>query len=107
MRFEPAPMASLRKISGSPVREDEKASLPSGDHAGDMLVPPKAAKETIRPSSREYMRICQPVAVMELKATRELSGEGRGEREMEPIWVRARAPLPSQSITQISLLPRS
>ena len=38
----------------------------------------------MRFNSSEYIEISQPLLVRELKATREPSGEMRGDREMEP-----------------------
>ena len=41
MRWATLPWGSETQISGSPVREEEKASLlPPGDQAGERLVPP-------------------------------------------------------------------
>ena len=58
--------------------------VPSGDHAGERFVPPKRGNVTDRPSSSEYIMISQPVLVSELKASREPSGEIRGESEIDP-----------------------
>ena len=62
-------------------------SLPSGDQAGERLVPPTEGKLTMRPRSSEYMRIWKPSRPSEEKARRLLSGEMRGERETVPRWV--------------------
>src|SRR5205807_4170072 len=99
-RLEAAPLASAEKISGSPRMEDEKASfVPSEDQAGVKLPPPKWGKLTIRPKSSEYIRICHEGLRWEstrpLKATRELSGETRGERAIDRICVSCCWPAPS------------
>jgi hypothetical protein len=79
------PCGSETQISGSPVREEEKASCwPLGDQAGERLVPPTLLKRTRRPRSSEYMRIWKPFLPSDEKATRELSGETRGEMESSP-----------------------
>ena len=58
---------------------------------GLVLLPPTvpAGKETRRLSSSEYMRIDQPSLPRVAKATRELSGEMRGDSEMLPRCVTA------------------
>src|SRR5438034_11784426 len=65
-----APLALVRRLgrpplmsdtysSGLPCIEDEKIiCVPSGDHAGVILVPRKRGKETSLPVSIEYMQIC-------------------------------------------------
>jgi hypothetical protein len=70
-----------------------------GAQAGERLVPPPAAKLTIRLRSREYMRIWKPSRPSEEKATRELSGATRGEMETVPrlvieCWLARRSPWP-------------
>src|SRR5215469_13657142 len=85
IRREPPPLASAIHISGSPEREEKKARLrPSGDHAGERLVPPAEEKLTMRFSSKEYMRIWKPSLPNEEKAILELSGAMRGEMETVP-----------------------
>ena len=67
------------------LKEEENASrVASGFHAGERFVPPKRGKATMRPRSSEYIMISQPFLPMALKASRELSGEMRGEREIVP-----------------------
>ena len=81
------PLESATQISGSPVREEEKATLePSADQAGDRLLPPAVPpqKATRRPKSSEYMRMAHPSRPSEAKASRLLSGDTRGESEMLP-----------------------
>src|SRR5947207_2016363 len=95
-RRAPPPLASVTKISGSPERmEEEKASLvPSEDQAGEKLSPPNGGKETGRPRSMEYITICQEFR-SPLKATREPSGEMRGESAMLFRCVSCCCPAPS------------
>ncbi len=61
--------------------------VPSGDHAGVILVPRKRGKETSLPVSSEYIQICALVTPAEgakqVKAMREASGDQRGVREMD------------------------
>ena len=66
------------------MREDENAILPSGDQEGERFMPPKRGKLTMRLRSKEYIMISQPLLVIELNASREPSGEMRGESEMLP-----------------------
>jgi len=68
--------------------EDEKMiCVPSGDHAGVILVPRKRGKETTFPVSMEYMQICAlvrpPDGAKQVKAIREASGDQRGVREID------------------------
>ena len=66
-------------------RDEENANfVPSPDHAGERLVPPKCGKLTERFSSSENIMMSQPLLVRELKATFVPSGETRGESEIEP-----------------------
>ena len=66
------------------MREEEKAMwVPSELHAGDRVVPPKAGNLTRRPRSIDHMVMSGPLLKNEAKAMRELSGEMRGESEME------------------------
>ncbi len=61
--------------------------MPSGDHAGVILVPRKRGKETSLPVSREYMQICALVrpddGAKQVKAMREASGDQRGVRAID------------------------
>ena len=51
----------LAMYPGSPVREEEKASLvPSELHAGERFVPPKCGKVTARFNSSEYIAMSTP-----------------------------------------------
>src|SRR3954453_9366799 len=53
-RFRLLPEASIVKIFGYPLRDDEIASFaPSGDQEGEKFIPPKCGKLTIRPRSTE------------------------------------------------------
>ena len=61
--------------------------MPSGDHAGVILVPRKRGKETSFPVSSEYMQICALVrpadGAKHVKAMREASGDQRGVSEID------------------------
>src|SRR6266404_2818323 len=83
-RREFPPDASTTKMLGYPFRVEENAILPSGDHDGEKFIPPNRAKPTMRLRSNEYIMISQPPFVTELNASREPSGEMRGDREMVP-----------------------
>src|SRR2546423_15650172 len=53
------PLESVTKISGLPSMDEENISLePSGDHAGELLVPRKRGKVMTLPASTEYIQIC-------------------------------------------------
>src|SRR5258708_12988924 len=53
------PFASVTKSSGLPSIDDEKMRRePSGDQAGELLVPRKRGKVRTFPASIEYMHIC-------------------------------------------------
>src|ERR1700720_3642190 len=52
------PFASVTKSSGLPSIDDEKIRCePSGDQAGELLVPRKRGKVRTFPASTEYMQI--------------------------------------------------
>ena len=58
-RLGAPPLASETKISGLPSMEEENMSLePSGDQAGELLVPLKRGKVMTLLASTEYMQIC-------------------------------------------------
>src|SRR3954454_4504604 len=83
-----APEASTIKISGSPRMDEENANfVPSADHAGETLVPANRGNVTTRPSSSEYIPRSTPPRAKVVNATRPLSGEMRGEREIDPSLV--------------------
>src|SRR5215813_2012747 len=86
-RFGPPPLESLTKSSGLPSMEDENMSLlPSGDHAGEALVPRKRGKVSTLFASTEYMQSCGLTMLWygakQVKAMREPSGDQRGVSEM-------------------------
>ena len=85
MRCAPPPLGSETQISESPDRDDENAILlPSLAHAGVRLLPPAPppGKATVRPRSNENILIAHPSLPSDANASRELSGEMRGESEM-------------------------
>src|SRR5260370_7731723 len=88
------PLMSETYSSGFPCIEDEKMiCVPSGDHAGVILVPRKRGKETSLPVSSEYIQICALVTPAEgakpVKPMREASGDQRGVREINFSVVRS------------------
>src|SRR5271155_183985 len=87
-RFGWLPLESVTYSSGLPCCDDEKTIwVPSGDHAGVVLVPLKRGNEITLPESIEYMQICAPVIApnftKQVKAIRELSGDQRGVSAMD------------------------
>src|SRR5260370_29840804 len=91
------------------MEEEKMICVPSGDHAGVMLVPRKRGKDTSLPVSIEYMQICALVRPAEgakqVKAIREASGDQRGVSAMDLREVSWRWLVPSESIIQISFEP--
>src|SRR5258708_29206986 len=82
------PLMSETYSSGFPCIEDEKMiCVPSGDHAGVILVPRKRGKETSLLVSSEYMQICAlvrpPDGAKQVNAMREASGDQRGVSEID------------------------
>src|SRR5262249_55097742 len=95
-RFRFPPDASTTKIFGYPLRDDDSESfVPSGDQEGDRFIPLKRGKLTIRFRSNEYIMISHPLFWTELNASRDPSGEMRGDSEMFPRCVNWRWLLPS------------
>src|SRR5258708_29272797 len=75
MRCRIPPDWSITLFPDSPERDEEKASLlPSGDHDGEVFVPPNRGKDTMRFRSKEHMRISHPEPLHELNASGQPSG---------------------------------
>src|ERR1700687_2692023 len=93
-----APLAKVRRLGWPPLEsvtkssalhsiEDEKMICePSGDQAGELLVPRNRGKETTLLASTEYMHSCgltTPLAAAkQVKAMRDASGDHLGVKEM-------------------------
>src|SRR5258708_20209934 len=94
------PLMSETYSSGFPCIEDEKMiCVPSGDHAGVILVPRKRGKETRLPVSIEYMQIwalVRPAAgAKQVNAMREASRHQRGVSALSFTHVSSRSLHPS------------